>query len=123
MKKTPIMHNCHAHSGNIPGLWQARCSCGWFGEILADEGAAGDEAQAHFDASEPTPAERSRAAALRIIAQHSDGKPESLDELRRRNPSLEGASTDDLLAFVWQREAQLVRAEWQGLTFLRGEQA
>lgn len=40
-------HTAHAASGNLPGLYQARCTCGWRGTVIGGEPEAAEEAIAH----------------------------------------------------------------------------
>lgn len=40
------VHAAHAASGNVAGLFQARCSCGWRG-LIVDETSASSAAVAH----------------------------------------------------------------------------
>lgn len=42
-----MIHLARAASGNIPGAYQARCTCGWRGSLITDEDTATGEAIAH----------------------------------------------------------------------------
>lgn len=53
------------------GCFQPRCSCGWIGEIVADEGAANAEAFAHMRSTEERMVETARERALEIIRRYA----------------------------------------------------
>lgn len=47
METARTTHTARAQSGNIAGLYQARCTCGWYGPVQGSETSADNTAQAH----------------------------------------------------------------------------
>lgn len=70
MPIAPLIHSARAASHPDPdcaGVWQPRCTCGWRGELVADEAQAGWLAEAHrrYQTDDGAPVETLLERAMR----------------------------------------------------------